>query len=72
MFVQNNVYPHVAGKRFAQMITDVWFLIRASPTMTVEQAKFVGGQQKLEEKERQVMVLGLDKACAGVLKMAAQ
>ena len=44
VFVQNNVYPHVAGKRFALMITDVWFLIRASPTMTVEQAKFVGGQ----------------------------
>ena len=30
--------------RFAPMITDVWFLIHASPTMTVERAKFVGGQ----------------------------
>ena len=32
------------NSRSAPLITDVWFLIRASPTMTVEQAKFVGGQ----------------------------
>ena len=71
MFVLNSVCLNVLKKKSVTPSRNVWFPIRAGPTMTAGRVSFAGGP-KVDEKEDQASwALELDKEHVGLLKRAA-